>query len=74
MPARRRSPYTFIMPRGPIGPMERAQQMRLPDVARITTLSPSTIKRRYPHLIRHPSPNTSTMSVGDVLDICEGRV
>jgi hypothetical protein len=45
------------------------RMLTLPEVTALTGLSPDTLRRRYPHLIRKMSPRRVAMKLRDVLAI-----
>jgi hypothetical protein len=46
---------------------------KLPTVEEITSLSADTVKRKYPDRIKHLSEHRLGMTLGDALDITEGK-
>jgi hypothetical protein len=44
-----------------------------PTVKSVTNLSPDSVKRHYGHLLVHPSPRRTTMTLGNAIAIASGR-
>jgi len=44
-----------------------------PTVKSVTNLSPDSVKRHYRHLLNHPTPRRTTMTLGNAIDIAAGR-
>jgi hypothetical protein len=49
--------------------IELNRMLPLEKVAELTSLSVDSIKRHYPHLIRHLSPRRQAIRLGDALSI-----
>jgi hypothetical protein len=46
---------------------------KLPTAEEVTSLSADTLKRKYPHRVRRLSEHRVGMTLGDALEIAEGK-